>query len=154
MKRSGAKGGITLVVRKRGCLFFSLATEKLTAVKEKQPWRMCVCTFRACFFFSGLVTNSLVTIDTPTHSPSPISQPSLPPPPECSDGGGIRTPLPLQWLKRPTSRGQPLQPHHSFLYELEPRATSLATCTHVVLDPRSFFSSFRTCRMGVTPEVT
>ena len=30
------------------------------------------------------------------------------PHPECSDGGGIRTPLPLQWLKRPTSPTTPL----------------------------------------------
>ena len=81
------------MVGKRCSSFFLLATEKSTAFKEKQPWRMCVYLL-LCLRFSGVVRNSLFTTDTPTPNTCH---------PECSDAGGIRTPLPLQWLKRPAS---------------------------------------------------
>ena len=106
VERLGAKGGKTLVVWKRGSLFFSLATEKSTAFKEKQPWRICV--YLSCLLFFGpcdklaghnRYSNPLAQPNVPTHSTTS---------PECSDGGGIRIPLSLQWLKRPTSPTTPL----------------------------------------------
>ena len=166
MDRSSAKGGKTLVVCQRGSLFFLLAAE-VNRFQRKTTIEN-VCVYLSCLlFFSGLVTNSLVTIDTPTHSPSPMSQPTPPPLLNVPTAAAF---APLSRFS--VSSGQPLQPHQSFLYELEPRATCIevlslfAACEgelppsrvpknfHVVLDPRSFFSSCRTCRMGVTPEVT